>query len=170
MKTTKKTVRINPSRMSVCAPLAIEKKLEHEKDFFNWTRNQMKFLKEKEFTKLDIDNLIDEIESLGNSERNAIESYMIVLFIHLLKMEYQPAMRCNSWENSIENAKFRIKRLVKKNPSLNKEVSEVIQDAFYSAKLQASSETGLDKKTFPKECPWTSEMLFPELNKKIKKK
>ena len=150
--------------------LSSSSELEHEKDFFNWTRNQMKFLKEKEFTKLDIDNLIDEIESLGNSERNAIESYMIVLFIHLLKMEYQPAMRCNSWENSIENAKFRIKRLVKKNPSLNKEVSEVIQDAFYSAKLQASSETGLDKKTFPKECPWTSEMLFPELNKKIKKK
>lgn len=170
MKTTKKSVRINPSRMSVCAPSAIEEKLEHDRDFFKWTRNQMKFLKEKEFTKLDIDNLIEEIESLGNSERNAIESYMIVLFIHLLKMEFQPAMRCNSWENSIENAKFRIKRLVKKNPSLNKEVSEVIPDAYYSAKLQASSETGLDKKTFPEECPWTSDKLFPELNKKIKKK
>jgi len=170
MKTTKKTVRIHPRKMVVCSPAAIEKKMEHDRDFFQWTRDQMKFLKKKEFTKLDIDNLIEEIESWGNSERNAIESYMIVLFIHLLKIDYQPAMRCNSWENSIENAKFRIKRLINKNPSLSKEVSEVIPDAYYSAKLQASSETGLDKKTFPKECPWTSEKLFPELNKKMKKK
>lgn len=168
MKKMKKTVRINPSKMVATAPVSVE--LEHDRDFFKWTRNQMKFLKEKEFAKLDIDNLVEEIESLGNSERNAIESYMIVLFVHLLKMEYQPVMRCNSWSNSIENAKFRIKRLVKKNPSLNKEVSEVIPDAYFSAKLQASSETGLDKDAFPKKCPWTFEALFPELNKKIKKK
>lgn len=156
--------------MAVCIPSAKEKGLEHDKDFFQWTRDQMKLLKEKEFEKLDIDKLVEEIESLGNSERNAIESYMIVLFVHLLKMEYQPAMRCNSLENSIENAKFRIKRLVRKNPSLKNEIFEVIPDAYYSARLQASSETGLDKKTFPTECPWTSAMLFPELNKKMKKK
>jgi len=170
METKKKILRRTPHKMAICAHVAIEKELKHDKDFFQWTRDQMKFLKEKEFTKLDINKLIEEIESLGNSERNAIESYMIVLFVHLLKMEYQPAMRCSSWENSIENAKFRIKRLIQKNPSLLKEVSGAMPDAYYSARLQASSETGLAKKTFPDECPWKREVLFPELNKKMKKK
>jgi hypothetical protein len=169
MGTTKKVI-IHPSKKAIRAPIAQEQITKHATDFFQWTRDQMQFLKDKEFEKLDIENLIGEIESLGNSERNAIESHMIVLFVHLLKMEYQPAMRSNSWENSIENAKFRIQRLIKKNPSLKKEVFEAVPDAYYSAKLQASSETGLDKKTFPKECPWTLEELFSELNKKMKKK
>lgn len=152
-----------PKRMSFAAS---EEHEDYDIDFFKWTVNQAKLLKKQEFSKLDIENLIEEIESLGRSERNAIESYLIVLFLHLLKMKYQPAMRCNSWENSVENAKFRIKRLVQKNPSLRKEVPKFIPDAYYSARLQASSETGFNKETFPEKCPWSFEHLFPDLLKK----
>ncbi len=144
--------------------------LSHDDDFYKWTRTQVTFLKKKEYEKLDLRNLIAEIESLGNSEKNAIENHLIVLFVYLLKIKFQPAMRSNSWENSVENAKFRIRRLVQKNPSLNKNVSEFMPDAYYSAKLEASSETGLDKKTFPEACPWLFEELFPELVKRKKGK
>jgi Domain of unknown function DUF29 len=169
MKTQKKTVKTIPKQLSVCVPISSENELEHEKDFFKWTRNQINLLKKKEFTKLDISHLIEEIESLGNSEKNAIESHLIVLFLYLLKIDHQPAMRSNSWNNSVENSKFRIMRLVQKNPSLKRKVSEFISDAYYSAKLEASSETGLEVKTFPEECPWTFEELFPDLNKKFRK-
>jgi hypothetical protein len=137
-----------------------------ESDFFGWTRSQARLLKKKEFSKLDISHLIEEIESLGNSEKNAIESHMIVLFIHLLKIDHQPSMRCKSWDNFVENAKFRIKRLVEKNPSLKKMVGEFVEDAYFSARLQASSETGLDKEAFPEKCPWKTEKLFPYLKRK----
>lgn len=142
------------------------KKQMHETDFFQWTRDQILYLKKQKFEKLDIVHLIEEIESLGNSEKNAIESHLIILFIHLLKIEYQPAMRCNSWNNSVENAKFRITRLVDKNPSLKRMVADFFPDAYYSARLQASSETGLNVTAFPAKCPWEPQELFAFLAKK----
>lgn len=162
MKTKIKTVKVSPKRLSVRAPVLAEEEMEYNKDFFKWTRDQMKFLKNQEFEKVDIDNLVEEIESLGNSEKNAIESHLIILFLHLLKIEYQPAMSCKSWSNSVENAKFRITRLIQKNPSLRKKISELLPDAYFSARLRASSETGLEKETFPEECPWTAEAIFQE--------
>jgi hypothetical protein len=135
----------------------------YTRDFFNWTRLQASLLKDRHFAELDIAHLIEELESLGNSERNAIESHMIVLLQHLLKLKYQPTMRCKSWDNSVENAQFRIKRLVEKNPSLKKSVKECIEDAYFSARLLASSETGLDKKEFPDKCPWKAKELFSNL-------
>jgi hypothetical protein len=65
-------------------------------DFYKWTHDQSDLLKRKEFNKLDIINLIEELESLGNSERSAIESHLTILFVHLLKIEYQPVMNCKS--------------------------------------------------------------------------
>jgi Domain of unknown function DUF29 len=52
---------------------------------------------------------------------------------------------------------------------LKKKVSEFIDDAYFSARLEASSETGLDPEIFPKSCPWKIEELFPYLSKSIKK-
>lgn len=164
----KKSIVRRPKKMALTAQKNVSSL--YEKDFYQWTRDQLKILKTGEFNKLDIGHMIEEIESLGNSEKNAIESHMIILFLHLLKIKYQPTMYCKSWENSAENAKFRIKRLVEKNPSLRTKVSEFLTDAYFSARLQASSETGLDTKDFPKKCPWTIEELFPSLQKKIKKK
>ena len=163
MKAQKKIITVRPAKMTLTIPAA-----PYKKDFYKWTRDQILHLEKQEFSKLDITHLIEEIESLGNSEKNALESYMTVLFLHMLKMKYQPVMRCNSWENSVENAKFRIKRLIQKNPSLKNSVPEFLPDAYYSARLQASSETGLNKNTFPKECPWTIHELFPFLKRKMK--
>lgn len=109
---------------------------------------------------MDIAHLIEEVESLGNLEKRALESYMVILFLHLLKIEYQPTMRCKSWENSVENAKFRIKKLIRENPSFKNKIPGFIPDAYFSAKLEASSETGLDTKSFPAECPWTSKFFL----------
>src|ERR1700722_5188133 len=103
MVTKKKTVSVRAKKLSV----AISEKKEsivHETDFYKWTREQSKNLREGKLDQLDIIHLIEEIESLGNSEKNAIESHMIVLFLHLLKIDHQPSMRSKFWDNSVENA------------------------------------------------------------------
>jgi len=126
----------------------------YEKDFYNWTRAQANFLKNEELDKLDIRHLIEEIESLGNSEKRALESHISNLFLHLLKIKHQPSMRSKSWENSVKNATFQIKKILKANPSLKSRLKELTRDAYYIARLNASSETGLDESVFPKNCPW----------------
>ena len=56
----------------------------YKSDFFAWTKEQAQFIKQKAFDKLDIDNLFEEVESMGASEVRELESRLEVLLIHLL--------------------------------------------------------------------------------------
>lgn len=146
----KKKVVYNPPKKNIIK----NKSDAYTRDFFKWTVDQSKLLRMSEFSKLDIENLIEELKSLGNSEKRALESYLVVLFLHLLKIEFQPQKRSRSWENSIKNAKFQIKKLLTENPSLKRKLPELIKDAYFTARLNASSETDLDEETFPEKCPF----------------
>ena len=136
---------------------------EYDKDFYLWTQHQAEFIRKKDFKNIDIINLAEEIESLGGSKADSLESYLIVLMLHLLKKKYQtdyPNQR--SWNLSIKNSRYRIKRIIKKNPGLKSKLNEILKDAYFTSRLGAADETGLEEKIFPKKCPWTFEELFKE--------
>ena len=57
----------------------------YEKDYFAWTKEQAKFIKEKSFDKLDLTHLFEEVEDMGNRHADEIESRLEVLLMHLLK-------------------------------------------------------------------------------------
>jgi hypothetical protein len=141
----------------------------HDTDFSLWTLEQTKFLKRKEFHNLDIDNLIEEVESLGNSEKRALESYIEIWLLHMLKVMYQPEKHTRSWDVSIKIHKYKAQKTLLKNPSLKPELKEIIDDAYFSARLLASDETGIDENVFPRVSPWSAMELFPELPKKYVK-
>lgn len=136
------------------------KKAAYDKDFYQWTKTQASLLKNDEFKKLDIGNLIEEIESLGRSEKRALESYLANLFLHLLKMEHQPSKHSRSWDNSVKNASYHARKILKENPSLKRHLGEIVVDAYFTARLEASSETGLDEAAFAKKCPWKIEEIL----------
>jgi hypothetical protein len=153
-----KSIKYDPKKLSVALPNSLSKrKSTYDKDFYKWVMDQANFLKRKEFSNLDLEHLIEEVESLGRSERRALESYIVVLLLHLLKIEYQPSNKSKSWDNSVKISKHRIKKLLKENPSLKPKVPEIWKDAYYTARLEAISETGLDDNVFPKNCPWKQE-------------
>lgn len=159
MATQKKIISSHPKKMSVAAN---EKSLVrlYDKDFCKWTSTQSKLLRKGEYSKLDIENLIEEIEALGRSERRTLESYLEILLMHMLKDKYQPNKKTKSWELSIKNSKLKAGKVLKQNPSLKSKLSVIVKDAYESARLDAALETGLDEKTFPKECPWDIEELI----------
>ena len=101
-------------------------KLIYDKDFFQWTQDQSSLLKNGEFTKLDIDHLREEIESLGVSLQRALESYLANLLMHKLKILYQPDKHTLAWDNSIKNSLFQIKKLIRKNPSLKTHLTQKV--------------------------------------------
>jgi|SRR6185295_12138080 hypothetical protein len=78
----------------------------YTQDFYAWTQEQAARLEARQFDALDIVNLVDEVISLGASERRALGSYLIILVLHLLKWRYQPDGRLpsHSWSDSIRNA------------------------------------------------------------------
>lgn len=163
---TKKIVKTGSKKMSVVAPSKGE--LKYEKDFYKWTQDQSKFLQKGEFSKLDIDHLREEIESLGISLQRALESYLSTLLTHKLKIKYQSSKHTNSWDNTIKNCLFQIEKLIKKNPSLITHLNEIFKDAYYTGRLEASSQTGLKEDVFPEECPWKIQEVLPFLKQKRK--
>jgi len=132
----------------------------YETDFYGWIQQQAGVLRAGSFATLDLDNLIEEIESMGRSEQRELESRLDVLLMHLLKWQYQPNLRSKSWELTIEEQRRRISRHLRKNSSLNSLVPETLEDAYGDAVLEAAKETGLSKTTFPVQCPWTFEQVI----------
>lgn len=127
----------------------------YDRDYYLWLSNTAKFLKEKKFTQLDLENLIEEIESLGKSEKRSITSNLIILILHLLKWRYQTEKRSNSWKSSIREHRRRIEELLNDSPSLKNYLPEILDDCYLAAKKQASDETGLSLVAFPQKCPFS---------------
>ncbi|MEA5550694.1 DUF29 domain-containing protein [Anabaena cylindrica UHCC 0172] len=65
----------------------------YDQDFYLWTQTIVQQLKENNLHQIDIPNLIEEIESMGKSEKRELKSRLIVLLMHLLKWQYQPYKR-----------------------------------------------------------------------------
>ena len=57
----------------------------YDQDFFAWTQEQAKLIKEKSFDKLDLINLLEEVESMGKHEKRELSSRLSLLLMHLLK-------------------------------------------------------------------------------------
>ena len=65
----------------------------YEKDFNLWIEQTINDLKNGDLTNLDRENLIEEIQSMGNSDKRETFSRLKVLIMHLLKWKYQPEKR-----------------------------------------------------------------------------
>jgi Domain of unknown function DUF29 len=134
-------------------------KTGYEQDFHAWLNEQAAHLRAKAWGALDIDNLVEEIESLGREQRHAIRSHLCILLIHLLKWAYQPERRPESWLASIGNARAEIDGRLEMSPSLRRELSAFMSWAYPRARQAAADETGLPKATFPETCPWGIDQL-----------
>ena len=129
----------------------------YEKDAFKWYNENAKLLREKKFDLIDIENIAEELESMGKSERKELKNYLIQLFLHLLKWKYQTAKRGASWESSIRIHRRHAKIQLDENPSLKGVLVEIVNHAYEDARDEASQETGLALEIFTEKMPFTFE-------------
>lgn len=135
---------------------------DYEKDFYAWTLHNAKLLREGKFSEMDIENIAEEIESMGKRERRELINRFAILIAHLLKWEHQPARRSKSWECTIKEQRFELVDLLEESPSLKHEVEEQLAHAYKKALLIAEKETGLEIKNFPKTCPFSLRQVLRE--------
>lgn len=138
-------------------------KAAYELDFFGWTREQASLLRSGQLSQLDVEHLIEEIESMGRSERRQLTNRLELLLTHLLKWHHQADRRDidgHSWIRTIREQRRRIPRLLRDNPSLRSLLGECIRDAYEDARFDASDETGLSVSVFPECCPYTPEEIL----------
>ena len=124
----------------------------YDQDFHLWVKEQASALKARQFTRLDYDNLIEEIEDMGKSEKRSLESYLERLIEHILKLQYWRAtpriknapgnaralesekkQNYKHWQVEIANFRNRIKRLLKRSPSLKNYMAEVYPEIYADA-------------------------------------
>jgi len=127
----------------------------YDTDFYGWTQRQAEALRAGDLASLDLDNLIEEVESMGKSEKRELESRLEVLLMHLLKWRYQPNLRARGWQLTIKEQRKRIALHLKENPSLKSHIPRAYENIYDFAVIDAVKETGMDDSVFPTQCPWT---------------
>jgi hypothetical protein len=132
----------------------------YERDFCLWLERQAALLRECRFAELDLANLIEEIEAMARRDRKAIKSNLVVLLTHLLKHQFQPDHRSTSWRGRVVEHRQRLRDDFAESPSLRPHAAEVFASAYADAREQASAETDLPLRSFPKSSPWTLEQTL----------
>lgn len=134
----------------------------YEKDFYSWTQEQAELLKNGRFPELDIDNLIEEVESMGRSEKRELESRLTILLLHLLKWKFQEVRRGRSWQLSIDEHRIQFEEILNENPGLKPQLDEIVKKAYRLAVIKAARETKISKAVFPECCPWTLTQIIED--------
>ena len=134
----------------------------YDSDFYLWLAGQAALIREGKFDKLDIENVAEEIESLGRSDKRALGSQLRRLLMHLLKWQRQPGRRSQSWRNSINSARDELRVIVQDSPSLKPVLEASLAGEYLTARKRAVDETGLSGKNFPANCPYTLDDILSE--------
>lgn len=135
-------------------PIPIALLTLYDEDYLQWLETTIEKLRAQDYTHIDWEHLIEEIEDMGKSERRSLESHIIVVLLHLLKWQYQPEARSGSWEGSILEHRRRICKALKDSPSLKSYLETILSECYVEALKQAKVETGLALETFPIHCSY----------------
>lgn len=135
---------------------------KHDEDFYAWAIAEANLLRQRRLNELDIDNLIEELESMGASEKRELVSRLSQLLMHLLKWEYQTRFRGRSWKDSIEDQRQEIKENLEDSPSLRYKIDELMPRIYSNARRKFRHETGLQEKILPPSVPYTFDQIMDE--------
>jgi Domain of unknown function DUF29 len=94
---------------------------------------------------------------MARKEKVAFESNLEILFMHLLKYQYQVNKRTSSWRYTIDKHRSRILKALKVSLSLKPYLKQVFDDCYEEGRRKASIETGLNISTFPMRSPFSQE-------------
>jgi hypothetical protein len=129
----------------------------YEQDYALWCAEQGALLRKGHLDALDRNNLAEEIESLGRSDRREIGNRLKVLLTHLLKWNLQPKRRKGGWRATIREQRVQIAKIVRESPSLAGYPAQILPEEYEFARADAADETDLPTDAFPAECPFAIE-------------
>jgi hypothetical protein len=134
-------------------------------DYNLWLEETVRKLQAKDLNSIDWENLIEEVASLGRSEKRRIESLLTRLFEHLLKLAYWEAERNynqNHWKKEVFNFRKQIDKELKASPSLKCHLKEVFEECYQEARILVSLASELPLDTLPSSPIGNAEQILDE--------
>jgi hypothetical protein len=116
----------------------------YDRDLVLWSEEQARALREAARAgwnvPIDWENVAEEIEGLGRSDRRALASHIAIVIEHLLKLQVAPTREpARGWEDTILRVRGEIEQLLSESPSLRGEVADIISKRLPRARLLARS-------------------------------
>ena len=127
----------------------------YDTDLYAWANINADLLRQGKYEQIDVAHLIEEIEDMGKNDQRSLASHLRNLLMHLLKWQYQPDIRSQSWQSSVINARLEIEQLLHDSPSLRVRLPQLLATEYLAARRLASVETQLAIKTFPTDCSYS---------------
>jgi hypothetical protein len=144
----------------------VERAVKLEDDSHAWFLEQADAVRHRNIHALDWENLAEELETMGVSQRRELTSRLRNLLFHLLKWQIQPNQRerrSRSWILSIREARREIVGLIKYSPSLKHYLPGLLAEAWGQARDDAS--LYLKEKSnciIPETCPWEYDVFIAD--------
>ena len=126
-----------------------------EVEYDSWLVSQINHLRDREFEKLDVINLIEELEALVRAEKSAVESFAYLILLHLLLTDYwseESEWNRRHWRSEITTFQFQLNNKLTTN--LKKHLSDRLDFIYAKARKNATVKTGLPDR-FPKQIPYS---------------
>ncbi len=132
----------------------------YEIDDSQWLESTIELLKNRQFNALDLENLIEEVEELGQEKKNAVASLLEQVIRHLLLLQYwtsESEYKAVPWQGEIYSFRVQLRRRLTTNLRnyLDSELNSIYQDALGFVRIKTQNTV-----SFLLECPYTLEELL----------
>src|SRR5262245_16621388 len=139
----------------------------YDEDFYAWTQAQAALLRKGAVQDLDLEHLLEEMEDMGHSQRDALSSHLLVLLTHLLKLAIAARERPvdlaragRGWRTTCRTQRRLLAKRLRRNPSLRPTVPEECAEVYVIARDEAATALEVDEAGVPRGCPWTPEQIL----------
>ena len=139
----------------------------YDQDLYAWSQEQAALLREGALNELDLEHLMEEIEDVGHSQRDALASHLLVLLTHLLKLATAARERPGDlvragrgWRTTCRTQRRLLDKRLRRNPSLRPTVPEECAEAYAIAREEAATALDVEEAVVPLVCPWTPEQVL----------
>ncbi|MFN4849959.1 DUF29 domain-containing protein [Microcystis sp.] len=128
----------------------------YDQDFALWIEETVKQLKYGDLSQVDLENLIEEVESLGRRDKRELKNHLITLFEQALKRRYLPLSDCyRGWEVTIKRCQSQLKAILNDSPSLCSFLTDICDNCYQEAVENMRIEYDAN---FPDICPFSKDI------------
>jgi len=136
-----------------------------KEDYCAWAEEQGNFLQKKEWDKVDVENVAEEIHSLGDMQELRLEGVICLWMQCMLKMNYysEKTDKIREWDLLAFSSKMAANDILEENPSLLCKIDGYLKDLYIHAHSMVSLEFDgwlYINDRMPTKCPWTVDKIL----------